>query len=381
MKSSIYYLLFGLSLSFLSCSHSPKLKSDGKVLQVNLDKKVNPFEDVFSKAEIIPLETVDSNLIVWIKKVVSVGDELYIYDDWANKLHVFTGNGKYKYKIGRRGQGADEYLNMQDCIVDSSNDDVYILSIFGRIKRFTLNGIFEEEIKLPVRSHYYSMALLDNEHLAAWSCLEKEEGGVLVIDRHTSDTLGSYWHDDRIFDNQQQFPFFQYEGKTFFATGIRQQVYEVTAMGLKPAYSWDFGKYNIRESTYQYYLNIENTTKRNDRIIDDYGTDMLPFNLLIQRQNKQYTYAGLQRRKGIRPPMTHVFYDKENDKGIVFDYLDEKKCRMNSPLYFGDDYLLTDVLYDDREAFKPILPEAEYRKLENMLEDDNPCLLKLYFKK
>ena len=361
MKSSIYYLLFGLSLSFLSCSHSPKLASDGKVLQVNLDKKVNPFEDVFSKAEIIPLETVDSSLIVWIKQVVPVGDELYIHDDWANKLHVFVGNGKYKHKIGRRGQGPGEYLNMQDCIVDAPNDDVYMLSIFGRIKRFTLNGVFKEEIELPARPHYYSMALLDDKHLTTWSCLEREEGGVLVIDRHTSDTLGSYWHDDRMFDNQQYFPFFQYEGKTFFATGIRQQVYEVTAMGLKPAYSWDFGKHNIRESTYQYYLNIENVTKRNEKIIDDIGTDMLPFNLLIQRQNEKYTYAGLQREKGIRPPMTHVFYDKKTDKSFVFDHLDEKECRMNPPLYFGDDYILTDVLYDDRETFKSILPEAEYQ--------------------
>jgi hypothetical protein len=342
---------------------------------------VNPFKEIFSKAEIIPLETVDSSLIVWIKKVVPVGDELYIHDDWANKLHVFDKNGKYKHKIGRRGQGPGEYLNMQDCIVDASNNDIYMLSIFGRIKRFALNGLFKEEIELPSRPHYYSMALLDNKHLATWSCLEKEEGGVLIIDRQTSDTLGSFWHDDRMFDNQQYFPFFQYKGKTFFATGIRQQVYEVTTMGLKPAYFWDFGKYNIRESTYQYYLNIENVTERNEKIIDDYGTDMLPFNLLTQRQNTRYFYAGLQREKGIRPPMTHVFYDKEDDKDLVFDHLDTKECRMNPPLYFGEDFLLTDVLYDDRETFKSILPETEFRKLENMLEDDNPCLLKLYFKK
>ena len=34
-----------------------------------------------------------------------------------------------------------------------------------------------------------------------------------------------------------------------------------------------------------------------------------------------------------------------------------------------------------REKYKSILPEAEYKKLEAMTEDDNPCLLKLYFKK
>ena len=54
---------------------------------------------------------------------------------------------------------------------------------------------------------------------------------------------------------------------------------------------------------------------------------------------------------------------------------------MHHPLYFGDEYLITDIVYEDREKFKSILTEEEYRKLENMLEDDNPCLLKLYFKK
>ena len=53
---------------------------------------------------------------------------------------------------------------------------------------------------------------------------------------------------------------------------------------------------------------------------------------------------------------------------------------MNFPLYFGDDYMLTDVFYENREQYKSILPESEYKKLENMKEDDNPYLLKLYFK-
>ena len=84
---------------------------------------------------------------------------------------------------------------------------------------------------------------------------------------------------------------------------------------------------------------------------------------------------------GVRPDLTHVFYDKKKKKALVFDHLDGKECKMNQPLYFGEDYLLTDVLYDDREKFRSILPESEYQKLKSMLEDDNPCLLKLYFKK
>lgn len=33
------------------------------------------------------------------------------------------------------------------------------------------------------------------------------------------------------------------------------------------------------------------------------------------------------------------------------------------------------------ENFKPFLSEAESKKLEALKEDDNPCLLKLHFKK
>ena len=82
----------------------------------------------------------------------------------------------------------------------------------------------------------------------------------------------------------------------------------------------------------------------------------------------------------MRPLITHVFYDKENNRSLVFDYLDEK-CELNYPLYMDDNYLISDIYYDKRELFKSILPDSEYQKLESMTEDDNPCLLKLYFKK
>jgi hypothetical protein len=102
--------------------------------------------------------------------------------------------------------------------------------------------------------------------------------------------------------------------------------------------------------------------------------------MMNQSQNKDYCYVPLRRKIGTRPPITHVFYNKKEEKGYVFDFLTEGYS-MHHPLYFGDEYLITDIVYEDRETFKSILPEEEYRKLENMLEDDNPCLLKLYFKK
>ena len=248
MKAHIYWVL-AIILFACACSDSPRQAQEEKVYQVNLDKKVNPLKTIFSHAEIIPLETQDSSLIIWMYKVYPVNDKFYVHDQWQHKLFVFGQNGQYQRRISRYGQGAGEYISMYDCVVDAPHDNIYMLSIFGRIKRYDLNGNFKDEVELPARPNYYCMELLDDNHVATWSCLEPQDGGVLVVNKTTGDSLRSDWHDDRMFDHQNhEKALFRYSGKTYFATALRQQVYEVTTSGLKPAYLWDFGKDNIRES-------------------------------------------------------------------------------------------------------------------------------------
>ena len=182
-----------------------------------------------------------------------------------------------------------------------------------------------------------------------------------------------------MFNHQQLAPFHRLGNKTFYANNLRQKVLEVSPSGLIPAYLWDFGKYNM-ESRLDYYLSLENPNDRNNAIIDEIGTPTRPFSLEKQDQNHKFSYASLQRELEMRPLITHVFYDKEKDKDLVFDYLAEG-CELNYPLYMDDDCFISDIYYDKRETYKSILPESEYKKLEAMKEDDNPCLLKLYFKK
>ena len=379
MRAKVLFLI-GIILLCVSCKDSSKRTIGSEVYKVNLNDVVNPFDEIFFKAEIIPLETVDSSMIAYMQKIYLVDGHYYIYDFWLQNLLVFDQTGQFVRKVGKRGDGPDEYRGMYDCYVDVRNKEAYYLSVYGRFKRYYCNGEFRDEVTLPTRPHYYSMSMVDENHIVTWSCLEPEDGGGLQIaDKMTGDSIRTCWYDDRVLNFQQMFPFYSYNGKTFFSTALRHQVYEVTVDGLLPAYIWDFGKHNITEGTLEYYLSIEGE-KRNQRLIDDCGTDLLPYCFREQNQNARYCYASLRRdRKSTRPPMTHVFYDKKKQEGYAFDELADG-CRMNFPLYFGDDYMLTDVFYENREQYKSILPESEYKKLENMKEDDNPYLLKLYFK-
>lgn len=382
MKIKRYLLLIGLFLLVVSCGdYSQPLKGDGKNYQVDLRTKVNPFENIFSKAEIIPLETTENSLVVYIGKIYTWKDNFYVYDYMAQKLLVFNQKGEFQYRIGKHGQGVGEYLSMYDCFVDTLKNETFFMSVYGHVNIYDLEGNYKDKLVLPERPNYHSVIPLNDNLIATWSHMFLREGnGILVFDRIDGDTICSYWADKPEFDGICGEPFYRYNDKSYFSVSLRHQVYEIRADGMYPSYYWDFGKDNIKESRLEYYSTIEDMNEKNNMILNDIGSDKLPYIMMNQFQNKDYCYVPLRRKIGTRPPITHVFYHKKKEKGYVFDYLSEG-CRMHHPLYLGDEYLITDIVYEDRETFQSILSKEEYQKLENMQEDDNPCLLKLYFKK
>lgn len=46
MKKHIYWII-GIILMACACSSAPQQETEGKVYQVDLQKKVNPFEEIF----------------------------------------------------------------------------------------------------------------------------------------------------------------------------------------------------------------------------------------------------------------------------------------------------------------------------------------------
>ena len=147
MKIHIYWIVT-IILFASACSNSNQQDQEGKVYQVDLDEKVNPFEKIFSHAEIISLETVSDGLMVWPERIFPFNDLLYVYDFWGvQKLFVFDAKGKFVKRIGRRGQGPDEYLNMYDCLVDTLHGDIYFMNVSGQTKQYDLNGNFK---KIPI---------------------------------------------------------------------------------------------------------------------------------------------------------------------------------------------------------------------------------------
>ena len=127
MRNIWFLLFFVFCISSISCNKKEYENKDGfRVYQVDLDEKINPFEELFSKAEVIPLETSDSGLIIYINKIIPIDDEFYVHDRETHKLYVFGQDGKFKKQISRYGQGPNNYISMFDCVIDAHNNDIYI---------------------------------------------------------------------------------------------------------------------------------------------------------------------------------------------------------------------------------------------------------------
>jgi hypothetical protein len=50
------------------------------------------------------------------------------------------------------------------------------------------------------------------------------------------------------------------------------------------------------------------------------------------------------------------------------------------PEAFEDEYIMQFSFNGEFEAYQSVLAPEEYQKLMSRQEDDNPCLIKLYFK-
>lgn len=63
----------------------------------------------------------------------------------------------------------------------------------------------------------------------------------------------------------------------------------------------------------------------------------------------------------------------------VFMHLTEKLSI--NPLLLTEDYIVSILNFEEYTYLRPFLSEQDYSKLLSRKEDDNPCLVKYYFRK
>ena len=123
-----HLILFFVFISASSCNNSSNIV-DSKILSVDISniKEVSFFE-LFSKIELIPLETTDKSLIKDIEKIVFFDNKYFILDYRNAEILVFNLSGKYLHKISEKVNGPNQYFNIGDFYIDELNKTINILA-------------------------------------------------------------------------------------------------------------------------------------------------------------------------------------------------------------------------------------------------------------
>ena len=380
-----FKLLFKYTIILLlcSCNQQNSNNKDYPVLKVTLDETKTSLFDIFEKAELIPLETNHESLIREVTKVKHHRDFFYLLDDRQGALFFFDNKGQYIDKIHRIGNGPGEYQMIYDFFIDTLQSQIGMLSPFGSVFYYDLHGDFIKRTDLPSPPpNYRQVELLPCNNCIFWSFVGTTKWDALnIASMETGEKTVSFAYDESYHLSSWTRQVFHRDekGNVYFIRGFSHEVFMVTPDSLKVAYAWDFGNntFDIKEyklpvstnhslDSYKFYQSFMNGEISNS------------YHFYLQDQTNLYYYAylrfGLDKRK-------HIFYNKKTNKYHFFERTVEG-VSINIPVLITDEFMLAELDFMEKEAIAPYLfSEEDKSKLANFKEEDNPCLVKLTFKR
>ena len=143
-----FILLVLVSIFCSSCVNKyTRRNEEQEVLRVVKSEKPMLHDTLFFKsAKLIPLETTTDCLIRKIDKIYVVDDKMIIFDDRLDAVYLFDTTGNFITRIGARGQGPKEYIQITDIYVDAEKKEILLLcDIPYKIMFFNLDGKFIRE--------------------------------------------------------------------------------------------------------------------------------------------------------------------------------------------------------------------------------------------
>ncbi len=127
MKSKLTISL--IAISFYSCNNkysTDEVDTDVPVIQFGENLDVVNSSDVI-EVEFLTLQTDAESIVGSIDDIYQTDNRIFVSDSQTNQLFCFDNDGKFISTIGRRGQGAGEYITIKSFFV---NTDKRLIGIY-----------------------------------------------------------------------------------------------------------------------------------------------------------------------------------------------------------------------------------------------------------
>jgi len=228
-----FSLLFLIIIIF-SCSNRKFNDSSTVGYAITIDlESVERVSLKIGNIRFVPLETTDDCLIGVADKVLIRNNRIYIADfSRAMALFVFDMNGKFLFKISRRGQGPGEYISINDFDIQD-NQDIFLLDPFGKeLLVFDSEGKYQHNVNFEFA--FRNFCLIENKiylsHITSSS--GKKVADLAVYDIENGKT--NFLLDDEKFlyppigFTISRYKFYYSPSNTYYSPKLSETVYAVS---------------------------------------------------------------------------------------------------------------------------------------------------------
>lgn len=176
-------MIISILVAFLmGCDKNTNNHTD--IIEINLCEGNNTIvmTDFVSPTSFIMLEGTDSCLLRTIDKVVESEDAIYVLDRTSQEISKFNHDGSFLFKIGRKGDGPDEYARVYDIDISDNQQIIYLCVSDSEVLAFdTTSGQFIERYQIDTEIPFSSIQIMGDEIIVAADDVPQEFDRMYIL--------------------------------------------------------------------------------------------------------------------------------------------------------------------------------------------------------
>lgn len=181
-------------------------ESTAKIINVPEKTKNINADSIISGCDYILLETKNECLIGEIYKLDFDSTFIFILDRNNGNLFQFYDNGKFCRKIGVKGNGPDEYIELFNFTLDKSRKEISLIDMRKK-KIFYYNYVGELIRKESMYYHFYDMEFIDDKIVAYTGTANNanaeivQNKRIIISDRSQKPIYGAFPYSNKYKEN------------------------------------------------------------------------------------------------------------------------------------------------------------------------------------
>jgi hypothetical protein len=385
MKIHLIFMLVITSYFLFSCnSNSISLRNEKEMIEIDLDREDRiSIKDLFSKVEIIPLETNKNSLLSFPigepDRIIVNEKKYYFLDQKQNVIVVFNPDGSFLKTINKKGNGPEEYVSLDDIAINRFSGNLEVLSSIGRYINVynASNDTLIERIKFPEKLPVvHNFHHLTSDIYVFFAQPDKAE--IYFYSKNSKEIIQSDYSLPEWFNQKTVFvttknPFYVYNDSLRFVQIYNGDVFSISPADYKlhPKFIWNFGQANFapdvlpKDKSMEYYLDLLKKISINYAVL-----------FQIYQENSNYYFTRFKFKNRYK----HLVFDKKKNEYMLFEKFKEGgQC---VPQWIDEEAIYTFIppAFIHLIINESFFNEEDKSKYLLLKEDENPVVIKYNFK-